>query len=122
LGAIRLEIVIEGVNATVKLPALLDTGARRNFIRRVLSTGDTVDSIGISEFRGKQAAWLADSTRVDGDSVAFPSMTVLKRRTLQAPFVVLGDLKEEAIIGHLTMQALDLHLRPHAEEAWPHYK
>lgn len=119
MGEIRVGLEIRGINSTVTIPALVDTGAKSDFIRRTLDSGASVDSIGISAFRGKKAVWLADQSRVDGDLVEFPSVRLLKRTVHRAPFVVFADLREEAIIGHLTMQSLDLQLRPHARLAWP---
>ena len=120
MGAISLKLEIRGANRRVTVTALLDTGARRNFMRRTLESGFSVDDVGISTFHGKQSAWLADGTEIVGDSVEFPSMCLLEREVRDAPFILLASLRADAIIGQLTMQDLDVHLRPHIHQAWRH--
>ena len=122
LGEIRLPLEIQGVRATVKVSALFDTGARNNYIRRRLDSGQDVDSIGFSTFRGKKTSWLADGSPFYGDEVEFPGIRLLRRHVTQTPFIVVGALKVEAILGALTMQHLDLVLNPRTHAAWPRDK
>lgn len=120
MGAITLKVEIRGANRRATVTALLDTGARRNFLRRTLQSGVSVDEVGISSFRGKQSSWLADGTEVEGDLVEFPSVRMLEREIRDASFILLSNLQAEAIIGQLTMQDLDIHLRPCKHQAWRH--
>lgn len=120
MGDVSLMLDIRGANRRATVTALLDTGAKRNYLRRELASGATVDDVGISVFRGKQSARLADGSEITGDLVEFPSMRLLEKDVRDAPFVVLSDLLPEAIIGQLTMQDLDIHLRPRLHKAWRH--
>ena len=52
MGAIREEVKLIGTLKTKKIIALFDTGAYRNYIKRELSDGEIVDSIGFHIYEG----------------------------------------------------------------------
>lgn len=120
MDEIRLNVEIRGVISVTHVDALFDTGAQSNYLRRQLASGEDVDKVGICAYRGKREVKLADGTLVYGDAIAFPSMRFLRRRVVEPAFILLGDLKDEAVIGYRTMKALDLHLRPRIDRVWPH--
>lgn len=46
MGFILHEITLTGTRKTKRFPALLDSGAFRNYVRRVFDDGETVDDVG----------------------------------------------------------------------------
>lgn len=112
LGFIRLSARVVGANSSSDLEVLLDTGARRNVIRRTLDSRRNVYSIGISTYRGPITLRLANDDALPGEDVEFPGLDIMGRRVEPVPFVIVDKLKEEAILGALTMQRLGLTLHP----------
>jgi hypothetical protein len=119
LVGIRVEVEIQGAFESVRVDALVDTGASSNFLRRELNSGKEVDDVGPNVVERKRTVTLPNGAPVSVDPVSFPSMKLYRRNLEPASFLLMGDLKEEAIIGYRTMRDLDLLLRPRIDQAWP---
>lgn len=116
MGFILREVTITGTRRRRTVPSLFDSGAYRNYVRRVLDDGETVDDIGFHVFEGPHDAVLADGSRASGERVRFRELHIGTRRLPDVRFVVLPDLTKEAIIGAETMQELHLRLDPPREQ------
>lgn len=117
MGFIRMPASMEGANSSAAIHLLLDTGSRRNVIRKRLDSKTNVYSIGVSTYRGEIYLRLANDSPLRGEDVDFPGLTVLGRQIRPVPFVIVEDLKEEAILGALTMQQLGMTLHPQSHSA-----
>lgn len=112
MGSVYTDVRIDGVNGSASVHALVDTGARRNFIRSDLEDGGTVDDLGISEYRSVVPITLADNRVIQGKVVRFPRMGILDRVVELPEFVVFREFACEAVIGVLTMQSLHIVVNP----------
>jgi len=112
MGAIREEVKLIGTLKTKKIIALFDTGAYRNYIKRELSDGEMVDSIGFHIYEGIHRAILADGSISVGEKVRFKELHIKDLRAKEPEFVVMEDLIEDVIIGVHLMQELVISLDP----------
>lgn len=117
---IRVSVELRGVNKTVSVDALVDTGAPSNYLRPVLKGGTAVDAVGPSAVYRRRSVSLPNSQPVAVDPINFPSMRLYKRTFESPTFLLMDGMREEAIIGYRTMVDLDLVLRPRIDRAWPH--
>jgi hypothetical protein len=116
LGSIREEVRIVGTFKTKSIRALFDTGAYRNYIRKQLSDGDTVESIGFDTFEGEHDVFLADASKTKGERIRFKEL-VIKGLSEKGPeFIMMENLLDDVIIGVHLMQRLCISPDPSSEK------
>lgn len=91
MGFILQEITLTGTRKTKRLPALLDSGAFRNYVRRVFDDGETVDDVGFHVYEGPHNAVLATGTQAQGERVQFRELRIGERRLENVRFVVMPE-------------------------------
>ena len=116
LGFIREEVRIVGTRKAKTFLALFDTGAYRNYIKRELSDGDSVNSIGLKIYEGEHYTVLADLSQIRGERIRFDEMVIRNSCEKDPMFIVMDDLYEDVIIGALSMQKLCIGLDPKTEK------
>lgn len=116
LGSIREEVKIVGTNKTKNIAALFDTGAYRNYIRKQLSDGDTVESIGFDTYEGEHDIILADESKIKGEMIRFKELVIEDSSEKSPEFVVMENLLDDVIIGVHMMQKLSIILDPLSEK------
>lgn len=108
LGSIREEVKIVGTLKEKKITALFDTGASRNYIRKQLSDGDNVDSIGFGTYEGEHEVTLADMSKAKGERVRFKELVIKDVSEEEPKFVIMEHLLDDVIIGVDSMQRLGI--------------
>jgi len=106
LGSIKEEVKIVGTFKTKRIEALFDTGAYRNYIKRELSDGDTVESIGYNTYEGEQRVILADMRESKGEKIRFKELRIKSLSEKEPEFIIMDNLLEDVIIGVYLMQKL----------------
>jgi len=112
VGAIRQELEIIGVRKSKWVSALFDSGAYRNYIKRELTDGETVEDIGFHIFEGIHRAILANGEVVEGEKVRFRQMKIKDCSVKEPEFVIMDDLFEDVIVGVYLMQKAGITLNP----------
>jgi len=112
MGTIREEIEIIGKRKSKKIIALFDTGAYRNYIRKLLEDGDETEDIGFHIFEGIHRAILANGDIAVGERVRFKGISIKERNVKEPEFIIMEDLVEDVIIGVNLMQKLGITLDP----------
>lgn len=109
MGEIREEIEITGIRKSKKIVALFDSGAQRNYIRKILEDGDRVDeNIGFHIFYGIHNPILANTDVTVGERVKFKKIHIKERSFEDPEFIVMEKLFVDAIIGSKLMQKLGI--------------
>jgi predicted aspartyl protease len=116
LGSIKEEIKIVGTLKTKNITALFDTGAYRNYIRKQLYDGDTVDSIGFGTFEGEHNTLLADGSEAKGERIRFKELLIQGLSEKEPEFIVMENLLDDVIIGVQLMQRLSISPDPTSEK------
>lgn len=116
LGSIREEVKIVGTLRTKNIIALFDTGAYRNYIRRELSDGDTVESIGFNTYEGEHRVILADMRESTGEKIRFKELVIKGLSEKEPEFIMMENLLEDVIIGVYLMQRLCISPDPLSEK------
>ncbi len=106
MGTIRIPIEIISTRSHKRVNALVDTGARRNYLPKTFRDGEDVDSIGFREFLGHHTAILANQKLAQGYRVMFDDLVLADVHLSNPAFVVLDQLVDDAIIGTGLMQQL----------------
>lgn len=106
MGSIKEEVKIVGTFKTKRIEALFDTGAYRNYIKRELSDGDTVESIGYNTYEGEQRVILADMRESKGEKIRFKELRIKSLSEKEPEFIIMDNLLEDVIIGVYLMQKL----------------
>ena len=112
MGFIKHDIEIVGSRKSKKLVALFDSGAYRNYMRKVLIDGEAADDIGFHIFEGTRYSILANGESAAGDWVRFKELRVGQHRLKEPRFVLMESLIWDAIIGVEVMQELRITLDP----------
>lgn len=112
MGVIREEVELVGASKSKKIVAMFDTGAIRNYIRKELSDGEQVDSIGFDIYAGVHRAILADGSVLEGEKIRFKELHIKNLSVAEPEFVMLENLVEDMIIGAHLMQELGICLDP----------
>lgn len=94
---------------------MFDTGAFRNYVKRELSDGQTVDDIGYHVFEGMHRVILANGEIATGERIRFREVKIKGRKATEPQFIVLDNLVEDTIIGVHMMQKLGIILDPARE-------
>ena len=117
MGLIIKEIGILGSkNKFKRLKALFDTGATRNYISNHFSDNESVDDIGIIEYKGKDFVIFPDGFEKMGSIISFKLLKV-ENIPLENPEFFLLDMKMyDVIIGALLMQEMGIILNPYIKE------
>lgn len=110
MGYIRQEIEIVGDRKAKKVEALFDTGAFRNYVKRVFFDQDSLDEIGFRVYAVPDYAILANGTSVPGERVSFNEIRIEGVVSKNATFLMVDSLWEDVIIGAELMQ--ELHIIP----------
>ena len=110
MGCIREQIVIVGMRKNIKVLALFDSGAYRNYIKRELDDGESPDDIGFHIYEGKHDAIMANGEIAAGERVRFKGVHVKGCNVNEPSFVILDQLSEYVIIGAELMQELGITL------------
>jgi predicted aspartyl protease len=116
LGSIKEEVKIVGTLKTKSIKALFDTGAYRNYIKRELSDGDTVESIGYNTYEGEQRVILADMSESKGEKIKFKELRIKSLSEKEPEFIIMDNLLEDVIIGVYLMQKLYISPDPSIEK------
>lgn len=115
MGSIKEEVRLVGALRSKDITALFDTGAYRNYIKRELSDGEQVDSIGFHIYEGRHTAILADGSESEGERVGFRELRIRNIIIKEPRFVVMENLIEDMILGIHLMQAHSISLNPYSE-------
>jgi len=115
LGSIKEEIKIVGTLKAKSITALFDTGAYRNYIRKQLYDGETVDSIGYDTFEGEHKVVLADLSETKGERIRFKELLIKDQSEKEPVFIVMENLSDDVIIGVHSMQRLHINPDPTSE-------
>lgn len=116
MGSIREEVRIVGTFKTKSITALFDTGAYRNYIRKQLSDGDTVESIGFDRYEGEHDILLADASKIKGERIRFKELEIKGLSEKVPEFIMMENLLEDVIIGVHLMQKLCISPDPLSEK------
>lgn len=116
LGSIKEEVKIVGTLKAKNITALFDTGAYRNYIRKQLSDGDTVESIGFDTYEGEHKALLADGSETKGERIRFKELVIKDLSEKEPEFIMMENLLEDVIIGVHLMQRLRINPDPLSEK------
>jgi predicted aspartyl protease len=116
MGTIREKIELIGTRKRKKITALFDTGACRNYIRKMLEDGDRTEDIGFHIFEGIHRAILANGDIAVGEKVRFKIIRIKGISFKEPEFVIMENLIEDMIIGVDLMQKLGLTLDPSNEK------
>lgn len=109
MGEIREEIEITGIRKSKKIVALFDSGAQRNYIRKILEDGNRVDEdIGFHIYEGIHEPILANTDITIGERVRFKKIYIKERSFEEPEFIIMEKLFVEAIIGANLMQKLGI--------------
>lgn len=109
MGEIREEIEITGIRKSKKIVALFDSGAERNYIRKILEDGNRVDEdIGFHIYGGIHRTILANTDEILGEKVKFKKIHIKERSFEDPEFIVMEKLFVDAIIGSKLMQKLGI--------------
>ncbi len=112
MGFVRENVEIVGSRKNKQLLALFDTGAYRNYIRKVMFDGETPDDIGFHTFEGTKEIILANGSNVPGDWVRFREVRIVDAYLKNPLFIVVEDLTWDIIIGVELMQTLGVVIDP----------
>ena len=111
MGMIKEEVEITGIRKSKMIVALFDSGAERNYIRKILEDGNRVDEdIGFHIFLGIHRPILANTDIADGEKVIFKKIYIKERSIEEVEFIIMEKLFVEAIIGAKLMQKLGISL------------
>lgn len=116
MGTIRKEVKLIGIRKSKNVTALFDTGAYRNYIKKELSDGEQIDSIGFHVYEGLHRVILADESEVDGEKVWFKELCINNLNVKEPKFIVMENLIEDIIIGVHLMQELGIRLNPRSKK------
>ena len=112
MGTIREDVEIIGTVKGKKVKALFDTGAYRNYIKKVFYDNEKAEDIGFHIFEGLKKIILADGSITHGEMVVFREIRINGYSLKEVEFVIMNDLTEDAIIGVHLMQKLGINLEP----------
>ena len=115
MGKIIADVELIGHQITKRYRALLDSGAHRNYIRRVADDNADVNSLGFHTVQEQYPVILADRTHIYGIRARFNTIKIGEVPYTEPEFIVLKDLDEEMILGAVIMQELGIDLYPREE-------
>ena len=118
MGLIVKEVGIKGTkNKYIKLNALIDTGASRNYISTELRSGDTPESLGVLEYGEKVDITFPDGRGITGRMVKLKMLKIFNNFTIPEPeFCMFGMKTYDIILGAKLMQQIRLVLNPADKE------
>ncbi len=118
MGLIIREVGLLGSkNKYKKLKALFDTGATRNYISEEFLDKDTIDDIGIVEYKGKEFVTFPNGFEKEGSIINLKLLKIDNKHPVEKPEFFLLDMKMyDVIIGAKLMQKLGLILNPSIKE------
>ncbi|MBU4374207.1 MAG: retropepsin-like domain-containing protein [Euryarchaeota archaeon] len=112
MGTIKEEIELVGTRKSKRIIALFDSGAHRNYIRKMLEDGDRAEDIGFHIFEGTHRAILANGDIAVGEKVRFKIIRIKECSFGEPEFIIMENLIADAIIGVNLMQRLGITLDP----------
>ena len=92
------------------IQALFDSGAYRNYIKRTLTDGETVEDLGYNTYMGIHRVILANNSIVEGEKIRFEEIKIKDFSEKEPEFVIMDNLYEDVIIGAYLMQRFGINL------------
>jgi predicted aspartyl protease len=110
MGLIIDQIEISGRSKSVRISALIDSGAEANYINAVLPNGIRPEQLGIVFYEEIPISISGSSTRELHDALTFPNLTVNGVMFSEPEFIILENIDFPAIIGVEILQIIGLKL------------
>ena len=110
MGLIIDQIEISGTIKSVKIPALIDSGAEGNYINAVLPNGIRPEQLGIVSYGEIPISIPGSSSRELHDALTFVNLTVNGVMFSEPEFIILENIDFPAIIGVEILQIIGLKL------------
>lgn len=123
MGLIIREVGILGSkNRYIKLKALFDTGAARNYISKEFVEEHThnkytIDDVGVMKYHGSDFVIFPDGVEQNGLIVSLKLLKIDHKYSIEEPkFFLLNMKMHDIIIGAKLMQQLKITLNPFLKE------
>ena len=110
LGLILEWIEIVGTNSSIKLEALIDTGAEGNYIRGNAGMKEKIESLGFYSFNETDVSMPRIREPKTYIEYKFLELRFLGQIITFPQFIVMDDIDYDAIIGVEVMQTLGLNI------------
>lgn len=108
MGIITETVEVTGVRGTIKVEALIDTGAEGNYINELLA--DRFERIGIIRFYDTEVSIAGSREKEMKIAFVFKELKLLETRLVEPEFIVFDGIDYDAVIGVEVLQTLGLNI------------
>lgn len=108
MGIITEFIEVTGVWSTIKVEALIDTGAEGNYINEILA--EKFEKLGIVRFYDTEVSIAGSREKELKTSLVFKELQLLGIKFAEPEFIIFDGIDYDAVIGVEILQILGLNI------------